>query len=131
MVFYFLIIRFIYFLECIFLNTYIILTEKLQRPSSMSMSTSFSSGFGSDHSSPTTPQGIFCSLSSLAMWDNISTHLDSLEPTHRGLHRFYPRHQDELELDIGDPIYVVREAEDLWCEGWMQNIFRDMYDGIL
>ena len=40
-----------------------------------------------------------------------------LEPTHRGLHRFVPRHPDEIEIDIGDPVYVQREAEDLWCEG--------------
>ena len=38
-------------------------------------------------------------------------------PTHRGLHRFVPRHPDEIEIDIGDPVYVQREAEDLWCEG--------------
>ena len=43
--------------------------------------------------------------------------LDLLEPTHRGLHRFIPRHEDEIEIDIGDPVYVQKEAEDLWCEG--------------
>ena len=43
-----------------------------------------------------------------------------LEPTHRGLHRFVPRHPDEIEIDIGDPVYVQREAEDLWCEGNLQ-----------
>ena len=43
--------------------------------------------------------------------------LELLEPTHRGLHRFVPRHPDEIEVDIGDPVYVQREAEDLWCEG--------------
>lgn len=37
--------------------------------------------------------------------------------THRGLHKFLPRHRDELEIEIGDPIYVQKEAEDLWCEG--------------
>ena len=45
------------------------------------------------------------------------THLALAEPTHRGLHRFLPRHQDEIEIEIGDPVYVVKEAEDLWCEG--------------
>ena len=25
--------------------------------------------------------------------------------------------QDEIEIDIGDPVYVQKEAEDLWCEG--------------
>merc|ERR1719507_2684356 len=43
--------------------------------------------------------------------------LELLEPTHRGLHRFVPRHPDEIEIDIGDPVYVQKEAEDLWCEG--------------
>jgi hypothetical protein len=43
--------------------------------------------------------------------------LEILDPTHRGLHRFIPRHPDEIEVDIGDPVYVQKEAEDLWCEG--------------
>nr|CAI5830546.1 unnamed protein product [Callosobruchus analis] len=42
---------------------------------------------------------------------------DSLEATHRGLHRFVPRHPDEIDVEIGDPIYVQKEADDLWCEG--------------
>lgn len=43
--------------------------------------------------------------------------LEPLEPTHRGLHKFIPRHRDELDIEIGDPIYVQKEADDLWCEG--------------
>ncbi|XP_060535549.1 JNK-interacting protein 1 [Cylas formicarius] len=43
--------------------------------------------------------------------------VDMLEPTHRGLHKFVPRHDDEIEVEIGDPIYVQKEADDLWCEG--------------
>ena len=43
--------------------------------------------------------------------------LELLEATHRGLHKFVPRHRDEIDLEIGDPIYVQREADDLWCEG--------------
>lgn len=43
--------------------------------------------------------------------------LEMLEATHRGLHKFIPRHHDEIEVEIGDPIYVQKEAEDLWCEG--------------
>ena len=43
--------------------------------------------------------------------------LELLEATHRGLHRFHPRHRDEIEVDIGDPVYVQKEAYDLWCEG--------------
>ena len=33
------------------------------------------------------------------------------------IYRFIPRHHDELNIEIGDPIYVQKEAEDLWCEG--------------
>ncbi|XP_060874570.1 JNK-interacting protein 1 isoform X1 [Metopolophium dirhodum] len=43
--------------------------------------------------------------------------LELLEATHRGLYKFVPRHRDEMEVDIGDPIYVQKEAEDCWCEG--------------
>ena len=39
------------------------------------------------------------------------------EPTHRGCHKFIPRHKDEIFIEIGDPIYVEHEADDLWCEG--------------
>ena len=39
------------------------------------------------------------------------------EPTHRGCHKFIPRHKDEIFIEIGDPIYVELEADDLWCEG--------------
>ncbi|XP_055384107.1 JNK-interacting protein 1 isoform X2 [Condylostylus longicornis] len=55
-----------------------------------------------------------------------------LEATHRGLHKFIPRHHDEIEVEIGDPIYVQKEAEDLWCEGvnlrtGRQGIFPSAY----
>lgn len=43
--------------------------------------------------------------------------LEMLEATHRGLHKFIPRHHDEIEVEIGDPLYVQTEADDLWCEG--------------
>lgn len=39
------------------------------------------------------------------------------DATHRGLHRFVPRHADEVAIDIGDPVYVSKEADDAWCEG--------------
>lgn len=45
------------------------------------------------------------------------TQIELLEATHRGLHKFVPRHHDEIDLEIGDPIYVQKEADDLWCEG--------------
>jgi len=43
--------------------------------------------------------------------------LDELDATHRGCHRFVPRHPGELAIDISDPIYVEVEEDDLWCEG--------------
>lgn len=43
--------------------------------------------------------------------------VDMLEATHRGLHKFVPRHDDEIDVEIGDPIYVQKEADDLWSEG--------------
>lgn len=49
--------------------------------------------------------------------------LEMLEATHRGLHKFNPRHHDEIEVEIGDPIYVQKEADDLWCEGKLKYQF--------
>ena len=49
--------------------------------------------------------------------ETAATRLELLDPTHRGLHRFVPRHRDEILVDIGDPVYVHVEAEDGWCEG--------------
>ena len=43
--------------------------------------------------------------------------LDELDATHRGCHRFMPRHPGELAIEISDPIYVEVEEDDLWCEG--------------
>lgn len=43
--------------------------------------------------------------------------LDELDATHRGCHRFVPRHPGELAIEISDPIYVDVEEDDLWCEG--------------
>lgn len=58
--------------------------------------------------------------------------IEMLEPTHRGLHKFVPRHRDEIDVEIGDPVYVQREADDLWCEGvnlrtGRQGIFPSAY----
>nr|XP_011422218.2 uncharacterized protein LOC105324754 isoform X2 [Crassostrea gigas] len=57
---------------------------------------------------------------------------DDLEVTHRGMHRFIPRHQDEIVIEIGDPIHVFRLDDDLWCEGvnlrtLRRGIFPSMY----
>lgn len=32
-----------------------------------------------------------------------------------------------MEVDIGDPIYVQKEAEDCWCEGTFTVYFRLEY----
>ena len=40
-----------------------------------------------------------------------------MEVTHRGMHRFIPRHKDEMDIEIGDPIHVTKTSDDLWCEG--------------
>ena len=55
--------------------------------------------------------------------DQLCAKIEMLEATHRGLHRFVPRHSDEIEIDIGDPVYVQNEADDSWCEG------KQMYSG--
>ncbi|VVC99803.1 unnamed protein product [Leptidea sinapis] len=77
-----------------------------------------------------------CSISGINFTGNMTTvphnHLEMLEATHRGLHKFNPRHHDEIEVEIGDPIYVHKEAEDLWCEGvnlrtGQQGIFPSAY----
>lgn len=58
--------------------------------------------------------------------------IEMLEATHRGLHKFVPRHSDEIDVEIGDPVYVQKEADDLWCEGvnlrtGRQGIFPSAY----
>ncbi|VDI63227.1 mitogen-activated protein kinase 8 interacting protein 1 [Mytilus galloprovincialis] len=55
-----------------------------------------------------------------------------MEVTHRGMHRFIPRHKDEVEIEIGDPLHVTKTSDDLWCEGvnlrsGQQGIFPSMY----
>ena len=43
--------------------------------------------------------------------------MSDIEPSHRGCHKFIPRHAEEMFIEIGDPLYVEEECEDLWCEG--------------
>ncbi|XP_064629060.1 JNK-interacting protein 1-like isoform X2 [Lineus longissimus] len=45
----------------------------------------------------------------------LSNGLDDLEATHRGIHRFIPRHSDEVAIEIGDMLHVIEESDDLWC----------------
>lgn len=52
----------------------------------------------------------------------MATPYQDLEVTHRGLHRFIPRHADEIQIGIGDPIHVIKEYDDLWCEGQLYLI---------
>ncbi|KAL0968366.1 hypothetical protein UPYG_G00265920 [Umbra pygmaea] len=40
------------------------------------------------------------------------------DQTHRAVYRFIPRHMDELELDVDDPLYVEEEEDDYWYRGY-------------
>ncbi|XP_016370607.1 C-Jun-amino-terminal kinase-interacting protein 2-like [Sinocyclocheilus rhinocerous] len=40
------------------------------------------------------------------------------DQTHRAVFRFIPRHADELELDIDDPLFVEEEEDDYWYRGY-------------
>uniref|UniRef100_A0A8C4RV90 Mitogen-activated protein kinase 8 interacting protein 2 n=1 Tax=Erpetoichthys calabaricus TaxID=27687 RepID=A0A8C4RV90_ERPCA len=40
------------------------------------------------------------------------------EQTHRAVFRFIPRHEDELELDVDDPLFVEVEEDDYWYRGY-------------
>lgn len=40
-----------------------------------------------------------------------------IEGNYRGLHRFIARHEDEISIDIGDSIYVIKQEDDLWFKG--------------
>uniref|UniRef100_H3BGP3 Mitogen-activated protein kinase 8 interacting protein 1 n=1 Tax=Latimeria chalumnae TaxID=7897 RepID=H3BGP3_LATCH len=40
------------------------------------------------------------------------------EQTHRAVFRFVPRHDDELEVEVDDPLLVEIQAEDYWYEAY-------------
>ncbi|XP_033889055.1 C-Jun-amino-terminal kinase-interacting protein 2-like isoform X1 [Acipenser ruthenus] len=40
------------------------------------------------------------------------------DQTHRAVFRFIPRHEDELELDVDDPLFVEVEEDDYWYRGY-------------
>uniref|UniRef100_A0A665TTJ7 Mitogen-activated protein kinase 8 interacting protein 1 n=1 Tax=Echeneis naucrates TaxID=173247 RepID=A0A665TTJ7_ECHNA len=40
------------------------------------------------------------------------------DQSHRAVYRFVPRHDDELELEVDDPLLVDVQAEDYWYEGY-------------
>ncbi|TKS74001.1 C-Jun-amino-terminal kinase-interacting protein 1 [Collichthys lucidus] len=46
--------------------------------------------------------------------------LDGVErqQSHRAVYRFVPRHADELCLETDDPVLMLNESEDLWCQGY-------------
>ncbi|KAG7481721.1 C-Jun-amino-terminal kinase-interacting protein 1 isoform X2 [Solea senegalensis] len=43
---------------------------------------------------------------------------DERDQSHRAIYRFIPRHEDELELEVDDPLLVEVQAEDYWYEGY-------------
>ncbi|XP_057692500.1 C-Jun-amino-terminal kinase-interacting protein 1-like isoform X1 [Corythoichthys intestinalis] len=40
------------------------------------------------------------------------------DQSHRAVYRFVPRHDDELELEVDDPLLVEVQGEDYWYEGF-------------
>ncbi|XP_057691885.1 C-Jun-amino-terminal kinase-interacting protein 1-like [Corythoichthys intestinalis] len=46
--------------------------------------------------------------------------LDGVEQqqSHRAVYRFVPRHSDELYLETDDPVLILNQSEDLWCQGY-------------
>ncbi|XP_044048302.1 C-Jun-amino-terminal kinase-interacting protein 1-like isoform X1 [Siniperca chuatsi] len=46
--------------------------------------------------------------------------LDGVErqQSHRAVYRFVPRHADELNLETDDPVLMLNQSEDLWCQGY-------------
>lgn len=40
------------------------------------------------------------------------------QQSHRAVYRFVPRHEDELYLEIDDPVLILDQSEDLWCRGY-------------
>ncbi|KAL1245320.1 JNK-interacting protein [Trichinella spiralis] len=46
------------------------------------------------------------------------------QPSHRTIHKFIPRHDDELLLEVGDPVFIQHEYEDHWCKGMNLRTFQ-------
>ncbi|XP_038558200.1 C-Jun-amino-terminal kinase-interacting protein 1 [Micropterus salmoides] len=40
------------------------------------------------------------------------------DQSHRAVYRFVPRHDDELEMEVDDPLLVEVQSEDYWYEGY-------------
>uniref|UniRef100_A0A3B5KH03 Mitogen-activated protein kinase 8 interacting protein 1 n=1 Tax=Takifugu rubripes TaxID=31033 RepID=A0A3B5KH03_TAKRU len=45
-------------------------------------------------------------------------HGEEKDQSHRAVYRFVPRHDDELELEVDDPLLVEVQSEDYWYEGY-------------
>ena len=39
--------------------------------------------------------------------------------THRGMHRFIPRHADEMLIEIGDPLHVIKTGATFGVKVWL------------
>lgn len=51
------------------------------------------------------------------LMSNGSGEKNDLKQTHVALYKFIPRHKDEVMLEEGDPINVLKISDDLWFEG--------------
>ena len=66
----------------------------------------------------TTPMDESVDLTSvLRDGDDVIVDLSDVDVTHRCCHKFVPRHRGELFIEIGDPLYVEAEEDDLWSKG--------------
>lgn len=95
------------------------LRDEESSPDSERLLTDVDSGHSTAHSPTDGPKSMspLLGMSPSSLGGIPTTDFEMLEATHRGLHKFIPRHPDEIEVEIGDPIYVQKESEDLWCEG--------------
>ncbi|XP_041652512.1 C-Jun-amino-terminal kinase-interacting protein 1a [Cheilinus undulatus] len=67
-----------------------------------------------------TNKGSNYSATGAASFGMFSCVLDGVEreQSHRAAYRFVPRHADELHLETDDPVLVLNQCEDLWCQGY-------------
>ncbi|XP_061678918.1 C-Jun-amino-terminal kinase-interacting protein 1-like isoform X2 [Syngnathoides biaculeatus] len=67
--------------------------------------------FSSDHDYSSTGAGSFGVFS--CVMDGVEQ-----QQSHRAVYRFVPRHSDELYLETDDPVLILNQSEDLWCQGY-------------
>ncbi|CAG2176363.1 unnamed protein product [Oppiella nova] len=89
-----------------------------QSPDEDDSSYKYGSDSGNSSAMSPTDESITClnGISSQKRTEKLKS-LKVLEATHRGLYKFIPRHSDELDIEIGDPIHLLKENEDMWGEG--------------